>query len=121
MIALSPQTTVTVAPVAKKSALKPKGTEMELKQYQKDFKKIMSLSPVKSQDACLDEYCVKNRDTGKVLGPVLSERVQGDRTNKEAVLSFVFNNEGVLIGAEVYVPSIKETFSFMQNATDELE
>lgn len=91
-----------------------------LPQYQKDFKKIMALSPIKSQDACLDEYCVKNKD-GKILGPVLSERVQGDKTNKEAVLSFVFNNEGVLIGAEVYVPSIKETFSFIQNATDELE
>lgn len=93
---------------------------MELKKYQNDFKRVMSLSPVKYEDACLDEYCVKNKD-GKYLGPVLSERVQGDRTNKEAVLSFVFNNDGVLIGAEVYVPSIKETFSFIQNATDELE
>lgn len=95
----------------------------ENKRYQKDFKKIQGLTPIKAQDACLEEMVLKDK-SGKILGPVLVEegsndKGHGQKGHRKAYLSFVFNNEGVLMGIDVSVPSIKETFTFVQNATEE--
>ena len=95
-------------------------TKEEAKRYEKDFKRIMSLTPVKSQDSCLEEMVIKNRG-GKVLGPALVQEVEGTKSRRKATLSFGFNLEGKLMAVEVYIPSLKETFTFMENATDEFE
>jgi len=99
---------------------------MEHKQYQNDFKRIMSLTPVKNQDATLEEFVLKSKDGTKNLGPCLvdegsNDKGHGQKGHRKAYLCFNFNNEGKLIDICVTVPSIKETFTFVENATDELE